>query len=178
MEGQLVMLFGGRVAEEMIFGPEKVTTGAGNDIERATSMARRMVTSFGMSDVIGLLAVGDSEQEVFLGREIGHRRQVSEHMAQQVDQEVKRILGDAHDKARDVLVAHQDLLERIAQALLERETIGHAEIELLDRGESLPPMEGVTQPLTPEAAVERLTAGVGGGPDADKVGKSVEETAD
>jgi cell division protease FtsH len=143
LEGQLVMLFGGRVAEEMIFGESKVTTGAGNDIERATSMARRMVTSFGMSDIIGLMAVGDSEQEVFLGRELGQRRQVSEHTAQQVDQEVKRILDEAHDKARAILEDHQDLLERIAQALLERETIGQEEIALLDRGEPLPPMETV-----------------------------------
>jgi cell division protease FtsH len=143
LEGQLVMLFGGRVAEEMIFGEAKVTTGAGNDIERATSMARRMVTSFGMSDIIGLMAVGDSEQEVFLGRELGQRRQVSEHTAQQVDQEVKRILDEAHDKARTILEDHQDLLERIAQALLERETIGQEEIALLDRGEPLPPMEPV-----------------------------------
>jgi cell division protease FtsH len=161
LEGQLIMLFGGRVAEEMIFGPEKVTTGAGNDIERATQMARRMVTSFGMSDAIGLMAVGDSEQEVFLGREIGHRRQVSEHTAQLVDQEVKRILDEAHDEARRVLDEHSDLLEAIAQALLDRETIGQAEIALLDRGEPLPPMEGVPEPLTDGDAVERLTAGVG-----------------
>jgi len=92
LEGQLAMLFGGRVAEELIFGANDVTTGAGNDIERATSMARRMVTSFGMSEVIGLVAVADSEQEVFLGREIGHRRTVSEHTQRIVDQEVKRIL--------------------------------------------------------------------------------------
>ncbi|RMH13159.1 MAG: ATP-dependent metallopeptidase FtsH/Yme1/Tma family protein, partial [Gemmatimonadetes bacterium] len=141
MEGQLAMLFGGRVAEEMVFGPERITTGAGNDIERATAMARNMVTRFGMSDVIGLMAVGDSEQEVFLGRELVQRREISEHTAQQVDQEVKRILDEAHGRARRILEEHRDLLERIAQALLERETLGHAEIEALDRGEPLPPME-------------------------------------
>jgi cell division protease FtsH len=166
LEGQLVMLFGGRVAEEMIFGEAKVTTGAGNDIERATSMARRMVTSFGMSDIIGLMAVGDSEQEVFLGRELGQRRQVSEHTAQQVDQEVKRILDDAHSKARTILEENRDLLERIAQALLERETIGQEEINLLDRDEPLPPMEpvGVTgEGPDGEASTEagRAPAGVG-----------------
>ncbi len=141
LEGQLVMLFGGRVAEEMIFGPEKITTGAGNDIERATAMARRMVTSFGMSDVIGLVAVGDSEQEVFLGREIGHRRQVSEHTARQVDEEVKRIVDVAHDHARDLLEEHGDLLEAIAQALLDRETLDREEIDLLAAGETLPPLD-------------------------------------
>ncbi|MEK9502101.1 ATP-dependent zinc metalloprotease FtsH [Gaopeijia maritima] len=156
LEGQLTMLFGGRVAEEMVFGPERVTTGAGNDIERATQMARRMVTSFGMSELIGLMAVGDSEQEVFLGREIGHRRQVSEHTAQQVDQEVKRILDESHERARAVLVEHEDLLERIALALLERETLDADEIKLLDEGRALPPLE------VPGEALE--SGGSGDGP--------------
>ena len=140
LEGQLAMLYGGRVAEEMTFGPEDVTTGAGNDIERATAMARRMVTQFGMSDVIGLVAIGDAEHEVFLGREIGQRRQVSEHTARLVDQEVKRILDEAHDRARKVLEDNRDLLERIAQALLERETLDRDQIEALDRGEPLRPL--------------------------------------
>ena len=141
------MLFGGRVAEEMIFGVDEVTTGAGNDIERATSMARRMVTSFGMSEVIGLMAVGDSEQEVFLGRELGHRRQVSEHTAQQVDQEVKRLLDEAHASAQRVLEQHEDLLESIAQALLERETIDQEDLRLLSEGKALPPPEVAAEPL-------------------------------
>ena len=154
LEGQLAMLFGGRVAEEMIFGPEDVTTGAGNDIERATAMARRMVTQFGMSEVIGLVAIGDSEHEVFLGREIGQRRQVSEHTARLVDQEVKRILDEAHDTARAVLEENTDLLERIAQALLERETLDRDQIETLERGEPLrpvppePPLKGVAAPAS------------------------------
>jgi cell division protease FtsH len=145
LEGQLTMLFGGRVAEEMEFGLAKITTGAGNDIERATAMARRMVTRFGMSDVIGLMAVGDSEQEVFLGRELGHRREVSEHTQQQVDQEVKRILDEAHQGARQVLEGNRELLEAIATALLERETLDRAEIEALARGEALPPFEPLPQ---------------------------------
>ncbi len=140
MQGQLAMLFGGRVAEEIIFGPEAVTTGAGNDIERATNMARRMVTSFGMSEVIGLVAVDDSEHEVFLGRELSQRRQVSEHTQRIVDQEVKRIIDEAHDKAHQVIAEYRDLLEAIAQALLERETLDREEIQLLDKGEPLPPM--------------------------------------
>jgi len=140
MEGQLSMLFGGRVAEEMIFGPDDVTTGAGNDIERATSMARRMVTSFGMSEVIGLVAVAENEDEVFLGREISQRRHVSEHTQRIVDQEVKRILDEAHERAHEVLTEHRDLLEAIAQALLERETLDRDEIEALEKGEPLPPM--------------------------------------
>jgi len=141
LEGQLTMLMGGRVAEEMTFGRGRVTTGAGNDIERATQMARRMVTRFGMSDVIGLMAVGDSDQEVFLGREIQQRRNVSEHTSQQVDQEVKRILDEAHERARRVLEENRDLMEEIARALLERETLDREQIELLDEGEPLPELD-------------------------------------
>ncbi len=140
MEGQLAMLFGGRVAEELIFGPKDITTGAGNDIERATTMARRMVTSFGMSEVIGLVAVADNEQEVFLGRELVQRRTVSEHTQRIVDQEVKRILDEAHTKAQNVVGGNLELLESIAQALLERETLDREEIETLARGEKLPPL--------------------------------------
>ena len=139
MEGQLAMLFGGRVAEEVTFGPKDITTGAGNDIERATAMARKMVMTFGMSDVVGLVSVGDSEQEVFLGRELGQRRVVSEHTAKMVDEEVKRLLDTAHERAREVVKEHNDLLEIVAQALLERETLGREEIAALGRGEPLPP---------------------------------------
>ncbi len=141
LEGQLSMLYGGRVAEEMIFGPTKITTGAGNDIERATEMARRMVARFGMSDLIGLMAVGEAEHEVFLGRDMAQRRDVSEYTAQLVDQEVKRILDEAHERARRVLEGDPNLIEAIAQALLERETLGRKEVDLLARGESLPPLD-------------------------------------
>ena len=159
MEGQLAMLFGGRVAEEMIFGPKDITTGAGNDIERATSMARRMVTSFGMSEVIGLVAVADNEQEVFLGREIVQRRPVSEHTQRIVDEEVKRILDDAHTKAQQVLSANQDLLEAIAQALLERETLDRDDIDALARGEKLPPLPllGEEEPQRPRLDKPKAT---------------------
>jgi cell division protease FtsH len=102
-------------------------------------MARRMVTAFGMSDVIGLVAVADPEQEVFLGREITQRRVVSEHTQRIVDEEIKRILDQAHKRAHVVLKAHADLLERIARALLERETLGREEIQMLERGDTLPP---------------------------------------
>ena len=158
MEGQLAMLFGGRVAEEMIFGPEAITTGAGNDIERATEMARRMVTSFGMSEVVGLVAIGNNEQEVFLGREIAQRRTVSEHTQRVVDEEVKRFLDAAHAKAHEVLNKNKDLVESIAQALLDRETLDRAQLEVLERGEELPslPVESVEEeeslPLTKPAA--------------------------
>ncbi len=137
--GSLAMFYGGRVAEELVFGPEKVTTGAGNDIERATALARRMVTQFGMSDRIGAMAIGDREQEVFLGREFGSRREVSEQTAELVDVEVKRLLDEAVSKARHLLTEHRDLLERITLALLERETIDRDDLDLLVRDLPLPP---------------------------------------
>jgi cell division protease FtsH len=161
---RLVMLFGGRVAEEMVFGPEKVTTGAGNDIERATAMARRMVTQFGMSEAIGPMAIGDSEQEVFLGRDIGQRRQVSERTAQLVDSEVKRLLDQAYDRAREVLTGNRELMEGIALALLERETLDREDIDLLAAGQELPPLrsrEAVSAAAAPAAALETADEGSG-----------------
>jgi cell division protease FtsH len=153
----LVMFFGGRVAEEMIFGAELVTTGASNDIERATSIARRMVTQFGMSDAVGMMAIGDSQQEVFLGRDIGQRRQVSEQTAQLVDAEVKRILDEAYEQCQALLREHSDLLEAIAQALLERETLDRSDVEALAAGRSLPPLKP-SAPLGPPPAVPVVPA--------------------
>ena len=141
----LAMLYGGRAAEEMIFGPEKITTGAGNDIERATALARRMVTQFGMSDAIGPMAIGDAEHEVFLGREIGNRRAVSENVAERVDTEVKRLLDEAYGTAMQMLEANRPLLEEIAEALLERETLDREDIDLLAAGERLPEAKVVKQ---------------------------------
>ena len=137
--GSLAMFFGGRAAEEIVFGHGAVTTGAGNDIERATALARRMVTQFGMSDVIGLMAIGEREQEVFLGREFGTRREVSEQTAQTVDGEVKRLIDEAFGTALRLITEHRDLLERIALALLDRETIDREDLSLLARDLPLPP---------------------------------------
>jgi len=102
-----------------------------------------------MSDVIGLMSVGDAEHEVYLGREIGHRRSVSEHTARQVDTEVKRILDEAHERAREILEGEQDLMERIAESLLERETLDAGEIQLLADGKPLPPLEKLIIPGAP-----------------------------
>ncbi len=144
---RLAMLFGGRAAEELEFGPAKITTGAGNDIERATDMARRMVTQFGMSESIGPMAVGDAEQEVFLGRELVQRREISERTAQMVDGEVKRLLDEAYHHALESLRQNRLLLKAIADMLLERETLDRDEIYQLDRGESLPPLEKSAETL-------------------------------
>jgi cell division protease FtsH len=150
LEGQLTMLFGGRVAEETVFGERKITTGAGNDIERATNLARRMVTQFGMSEAVGPMAVGDQEHEIFLGRELSQRREVSEKTAQIVDTEIKRILDTAYASAERVLTENRTLLDEIANALLERETLDADDIKLLEAGKPLPP-------LPPPAAPERAT---------------------
>jgi cell division protease FtsH len=153
---QLVMLYGGRAAEEMIFGPEKITTGAGNDIERATSLARRMVTQFGMSEKVGPMAVGDPDHEVFLGRELVQRRELSQETARLVDGELKRFLDEAYSRAVVALKENRDLLESIAEALLERETLDREEIAALAAGRPLPPLE-----LDPSPVNAGPAAGVG-----------------
>ncbi|MDX2192137.1 MAG: ATP-dependent zinc metalloprotease FtsH [Gemmatimonadales bacterium] len=156
--GRLAIAFGGRVAEELVFGAEKVTTGAGSDIEQATSIARRMVTQFGMSEKVGMMAVGDRETEIFLGREFAQRRDVSERTAQMVDDEVKRFLDEAHARARQLLTEHRALLEQIAGALLERETLDREDIDLLQKGLPLPPRPIVTPPApAPATATPRAT---------------------
>ncbi|MGK7312747.1 MAG: ATP-dependent zinc metalloprotease FtsH [Candidatus Longimicrobiales bacterium M2_2A_002] len=155
---RLVMLYGGRAAEEMVFGPEKITTGAGNDIERATSMARRMITRFGMSEKVGPMAVGDSEQEVFIGRELVQRREISEDTARLVDDEVKRFLDEAYQKAMDTLSENRELMEQIAEALLERESLDREEIDALDEGRPLPEMT-VDEPLDVDTDAEEPVVG-------------------
>jgi cell division protease FtsH len=110
-----------------------------------------MVTQFGMSDKIGMMAVGDREQEIFLGREFGQRREVSERTAQLVDDEVKRFLDEAHENARRILTENRDLLDRIALALLDRETLGREDIDLLVQGKALPPFSS-SPPSTPASA--------------------------
>jgi cell division protease FtsH len=154
------MLYGGRAAEEMVFGPTKITTGAANDIERATGMARRMVVQFGMSELIGPMAVGDAEQEVFLGREIVQRRHLSESVAEMVDTEVKRLLDEAYNTAIHTLEQNRRLLEDLAEALLERETLDREEVELLAAGEKLPEAKQVQRA---REFAESLRREIGGG---------------
>ncbi|MFQ5550564.1 MAG: cell division protein FtsH, partial [Gemmatimonadales bacterium] len=137
--GRLAMAFGGRVAEELIFGGEKITTGAAQDIQQATAMARRMVTEFGMSDAVGPVAVGETEHQIFLGKEVGQHRDVSEKTAELVDTEVRRILDEAYERAELILNEKIEVLHAVAAALLERETIDRREVELLKEGKKLPP---------------------------------------
>jgi cell division protease FtsH len=151
LEASLVRMYGGRVAEELIFGREHVTTGAASDIQQATGLARRYVSQWGLSDAIGPILVGDNEQELFLGRELQHRREVSEKTAQLVDSEVSRIITDAYTRATQTLTKHRDLLKTIAEALLERETLTREDIDKLVRGEQLPPLSAglLPPPSTP-----------------------------
>jgi cell division protease FtsH len=152
LEANLVMAYGGRVAEELIFGHDRVTTGAASDIQKATSIARRYVTQWGLSDAIGPILVGDNEQELFLGREIQHRREVSEKTAQLVDAEVKALIDRTYEKAKATLQENINLLHAVARALLERETLTREDIETLARGENLPPRASGAGPLPPPVA--------------------------
>jgi cell division protease FtsH len=152
---RLVTAYGGRVAEELVFGADKVTTGAAQDIQQATDLARRMVTQFGMSDVVGPIAIGDREAEIFLGREVVQRREISERTAELVDQEVKTILADAFERARSILTTHREDLDRLAAALLERETLDREEVDLVLAGKPLPPLSPSPTPAPPQAGPPR-----------------------
>ena len=149
LEAMLVMTYGGRVAEELIFGHEKVTTGAANDIQKATSLARRYVSQWGLSEAIGPVLVGENDQEVFLGRELTHRREVSEKTAQLVDAEVSRLLTQSYERAKQTLTENAALLHAVAGALLERETLTAEDLDLLVRGEKLPPRKTPAPPAVP-----------------------------
>ena len=135
----LVVLMGGRVAEEIVL--DQLTTGASNDIERATGMARNMVCKWGMSEDLGPLAYGEKEDEIFLGRELVHHKNFSEETSRRIDAEVRRFVEEAHSKAKRLLSENIDALHAIAGALLERETITGDDVDRLMRGETLPPME-------------------------------------
>ena len=138
LDARLVMAYGGRVAEELIFGKDRVSTGAASDIQFATTLARRYVSQWGLSDAIGPVLVGDQEQEVFLGQQLMTRRQVSERTAQAVDDEVSRVINDSFARARKVLTEQRALLDTISAALLERETLTREDCAILMRGEKLP----------------------------------------
>ncbi|MDR1660179.1 MAG: AAA family ATPase, partial [Desulfovibrio sp.] len=139
LRNNLVVLLGGRVAEELIF--DDITTGASNDIERVTRMARKMVCEWGMSDVVGTLAIGETGEEVFIGREWIQNKNYSEDTARLVDAEVKRIVEEAHSRCRELLQSRSEVLNRIAQALLERETLNGEELDKIMNDEELPPLD-------------------------------------
>lgn len=150
MLDSLVGLLGGRVAEALVIGD--VSTGASNDIERATEIARSMVTKYGMSDKLGPIAFGDQSNEVFLGKDFNHVRNYSESVASQIDEEIERIVKDAYSRTKEILSEHIDKLHAVAQALLKEEKIDGKEFEAIMKGERQP-AEAEPQPETaPEAA--------------------------
>jgi len=130
-------MFGGRIAEQLIYGEDHLNTGASNDIMQATELARRMVTEWGMSDKLGPLRYNENQQEVFLGHAITQRQNMSEDTAKLIDEEIRRIVTDGEKKAREVLYANKDKLEAITQALMEFETISGDEVNLVIRGEKI-----------------------------------------
>ncbi|MEF3192724.1 MAG: ATP-dependent zinc metalloprotease FtsH [Halothiobacillaceae bacterium] len=131
LESQISSLFGGRLAEELIFGPEAVTTGASNDIERATDIARNMVTRWGMSERLGTLAYSEEEGEVFLGRSVTQHKNISDDTAHVIDEEIRAIIDRNYERARNILIENMDILHAMAKALLKYETIDSEQIDKL-----------------------------------------------
>lgn len=166
LESRLAMLFGGRMAEEIVFGKENVTTGASSDISQATSLARRMVTEFGMSDKLGRVRYSANEQEVFLGHSVAQTQNMSETTAQMVDDEIRRLIEKGEASARSILTTHLNDLRKIAEALLEYETLSGDEVHALLRGEGIErkdqaakPPAADAPPSTRRGSVPPVTAG-------------------
>jgi cell division protease FtsH len=161
LETQLAILMGGRVAEELFLNT--MTTGAGNDIERATDLARKMVCEFGMSS-LGPITFGKKEEQIFLGREISQHRDFSEETAMKIDSEVRRFVDDGYNSARDILESHRPILEKIAIALLEREVLDGNEIQMLIDGKELPARVNPNSPPPPKDDVQQVLRPVPGQP--------------
>ena len=162
LESRLAVMFGGRIAEELVFGPENVTTGAGNDIKQATEVARRMVTEFGFSDRLGPLRYSDNQEEVFLGHSVTQQKHISDATARLIDEEVRELVDHAEDRAREILEAHREDMDTLATALLEYESLTGAEVAALLRGEPIVRPEGLEPAPKPEQA-RRGSVPVSGG---------------
>jgi cell division protease FtsH len=144
IQSQLCSLYGGRVAEELIFGNDKVTTGASNDIERATKMARNMVTKWGLSDEMGPIAYSEEDDEVFLGRSVTQHKSVSDDTARKIDEVVRGILDKAYNRTTQILKDNLDKLHLMAAALLQYETIDAKQIDDIMNGrEPGPPADWI-----------------------------------
>jgi len=135
MVSRLVIMMGGRVAEELTFGKENITSGASSDIEQATKLARAMVTQWGFSDELGQVAYGENQQEVFLGHSVSQSKNVSEATARTIDSEVRRLIDEAYTEARRILTDKHDEFVTLAEGLLEYETLSGEEIKSLLKGE-------------------------------------------
>jgi cell division protease FtsH len=163
INSNLCSLYGGRVAEEIIFGTDKVTTGASNDIERATNMARNMVTKWGLSDELGPIAYGEQEDEVFLGRSVTQHKNVSDATARKIDEVVRSILDRAYSQAKSILTANLDKLHVMAQALLTYETIDASQIDAIMEGREPAPPRDWIEPK-PKSGGPSSSVGAGAGP--------------
>jgi cell division protease FtsH len=166
-ESSIAVALGGRIAEEIVFG--RMTTGAGNDIERATEIARKMVCEWGMSEKLGPLAYGKKEESIFLGRDYGQRTQdYSEQTAQEIDQEVRAIVQRQYVRVKDFLTSSRDKLQRLADSLIERETLDSEEIAAVLEGRDLPKRERIVIPTYAEkdkaSKEKRRVASIFGGP--------------
>jgi cell division protease FtsH len=133
---------GGRAAEDIVFG--HFSTGASNDLQQATDWAHRMVTEYGMSDELGPVSYGNSGADVFLGRDLVSRKDYSEQKAREIDDAVAKILNEKYDEARQLLLDNRDLLDRVTEALLERETLEGAQLAILLKGETLPDLPPIS----------------------------------
>ena len=133
MKARLAVCFGGRVAEEVIFGKDNISTGAGggngSDINQATQLARAMVTKYGMSEEMGPVEYGENQEEVFLGRSVTQTQSVSEEVAKKIDKEIRKLVDEGYNKAREILTEKIDDLHKIAKALMTYETLTGEEIE-------------------------------------------------
>jgi len=157
LHDRITVFLGGRVSEQLAF--QEMTTGAADDLKKATELARRMVTDFGMSDTLGPVALGRRYEQPFLGRDIMEDRNYSEQVASAIDKEVSQIIADCYERARQLLTEHGDEMRAVVAVLLERETLGGDEVRAIMRGESLPPAI-VTVP-TPEAVPAEPTPDFG-----------------
>ena len=137
LKADLAVAMGGRIAEELIFGPSKVTTGASSDISMATNIARKMVTEWGMSDKLGPLAYGENEQEIFLGHSVTQKKNVSENTAQEIDKEIKKIVDESYKKARSIIKKNINQLHKLAKGLLHYETLTGEEIKDIIKGKKI-----------------------------------------
>jgi cell division protease FtsH len=168
LEAMITYALGGRAAEKLIFG--ELTTGAGNDIERSTDIARKMVCEWGMSDKLGPLAYGQKEEEIFLGRQIARHKNYSEETAIAIDDEIKKIISTCMKRAEKILNENIDTLHKLAAKLLEREILDGLEIDAIIRGEELPPVEkrGNGQPKSQKPEVAAIAQGPTSGRDPKK----------
>jgi cell division protease FtsH len=146
LESQIVSMFGGRVAEAIKFGPENITTGASNDIEKATEIARNMVTKWGFSEKLGPQTYSAEEGEVFLGKSITSRKEVSETTAAEIDSEIRAIIDRNYQRAEAIVKNNLGKLETMAQALMKYETIDKKQIEAIMKGRRPRPPEGWAEP--------------------------------